>query len=420
MPRLIVCVLLVATVLLGGSPAVAQLPPAPTPTAPPTTTPNTDACPYATLPAPPTDASEVPAPGQTVPAPLPVQDPPVGGLGTCGVDVPAGAPPVPAGLTASGWVVVDLDSGEVLGAKDPHGRYRPASTIKLLTASLALSRLDLDTVVTGTQADADVEGSEVGIGPGGRYTVRDLVLGLLLSSGNDAAHALAVQLGGVPETVAAANELARSLGSTDTRVVTPSGLDAPGTSTSPYDLALFLRHALTVPGFGELNRTRETLFPGYADKPPFLVANDNQLVLDYPGVLGAKNGFTDDARQTFAGAAERGGRRLAVTLMRGERAPLVPVAQAAALLDWGFSVPAGTPPVGTLVDGPAAAAATTAPTTTVTPAPTAAPGPAPGAQADARATGGGSDAPALVLAGAAVLLAVLAAVLLRRRRRLRR
>ena len=421
MSRLIVCLVLVATALLGAPPAGAQ--PPVIPTAPPTTTPNTDACPYATRPAPPRDASEVPAPGQTVPAARPVADPPVGGLGRCGVDVPAGAPGLPAGLTAAGWVVVDLDSGEVLAAKDPHGRYRPASTIKLLTASLALSRLDLGTVVTGTRADADAEGSEVGIGPGGRYTVRDLLLGLLLASGNDAAHALAVQLGGVAETVAADNELARSLGATDTRVITPSGLDGPGTSTSPYDLALFLRHALDVPGFTELNLTRETLFPGYLGKPSFPVANDNQLVLDYNGVLGAKNGFTDDARHTFAGAAERGGRRLGVTLMQAERAPRSPVQQAAALLDWGFSLPAGTPDVGTLVDGPPRdpAAVDRDPTVTATPTPAPALGRGARTQAAAKDSGGsGSDVVALLAGGFAVLLGVVAIVAALRRDKHRR
>ncbi|MDJ0114594.1 serine hydrolase, partial [Rhodococcus erythropolis] len=77
-----------------------------------------------------------------------------------------------------------------------HGRYRPASTIKMLLALVALDELDLDTEITATAEDADAEGSAVGIGKGGKYTNRQLMQGLVMASGNDAAHALARQLGG--------------------------------------------------------------------------------------------------------------------------------------------------------------------------------------------------------------------------------
>src|SRR5699024_4382068 len=93
-------------------------------------------CPYREVPAPPVDASEVPAPGSTAPAPLPVPDTPVGGerLGACGDVLPDGAEPPPPELGADAWVLADLDSGRVLAARDPHGRHRPASTIKVLLA----------------------------------------------------------------------------------------------------------------------------------------------------------------------------------------------------------------------------------------------------------------------------------------------
>jgi D-alanyl-D-alanine carboxypeptidase (penicillin-binding protein 5/6) len=332
----------------------------------PFTTPNTDACPYARTPPPATDASEVPAPGTTAPAPLPRPAEPVGGsdLGGCGVVPPPGGPAVPEGISAAAWVVADLDTGVVLAAKDPHGLHRPASTLKVLTTLLVLRTLPLDQVVTGTQADADVEGSGVGVGPGGRYTVRTLLTGLLLNSGNDAAHALAVAMGGVDTTVGAMNALAASVGALDTRAATPSGLDGPGMSTSAYDLALLFRLAMTDPTFAELTATRRAQFPGYADKPAFEIDNDDQLLYGYPGALGGKPGFTDDARQTFVGAAERGGRRLVVSLMDGERTPLVPWRQAAALLDYGFALPAASGGVGRLLTTapapPAPAPATTA------------------------------------------------------------
>nr|WP_156095008.1 D-alanyl-D-alanine carboxypeptidase family protein [Nocardia lijiangensis] len=330
----------------------------PTTTTTPFSTPNTDNCPQKTKPPAPIDSSEVPAPGQPTPAPLPVPVPPVGGtrMGECGVVLPKGAPPAPKDISATAWMVSDLDTGEVLAAKDPHGRYRPASTIKVLLATVALRTLKLDTVVTGTQEDANVDGTRVGIGPGGQYTNRQLMQALIMASGNDAAHAIAAQLGGDEATVARMNQLAKSLYAFDTRAATPSGLDGPGMSTSAYDLSLLFREAMTLPLFAEFIHTEQIEFPGYpknpkipedTDHPGFFVGNDNQLLFNYDGALGGKTGFTDDARQTFVAAAERNGRRLAVTLLQAEVRPVRPWEQAARLLDYGFALPRGTE-VGTL------------------------------------------------------------------------
>lgn len=316
----------------------------------PMTTPNTDACPYRVSPPPPVDRSEAPSPGQTAPPPVPVPAQPVGGPGlrACGAVQPPGTPALPKDVSAAGWVLADLDTGKVLAAKDPHGRHRPASTIKVLLAMVALQDLDLDKVVVGTQADADADGSRVGIGPGGHYTNRQLMEGLVMNSGNDAAHALAAQLGGDQATVEKMNALAHTLGGLDTRTATPSGLDGPGMSTSAYDLALFFRDAMRNPTFAELVSAPPVQFPGYPadpaipgdhDHPGFMIANDNQLLTGYPGALGGKTGYTDDAQQTYIGSAERGGRRLVVTLMQGTRQPIVPWRQAAELLDYGFAMP---------------------------------------------------------------------------------
>ncbi|MGH3684322.1 MAG: D-alanyl-D-alanine carboxypeptidase family protein [Pseudonocardiaceae bacterium] len=309
------------------------------------------ACSPQLAPPPPVDSSEVPIPGGAAPPPMSVPDRPVGGLrmGECGLVLPAGAPTPPAGITAMSWLLADADSGEVLAAKDPHARHRPASTLKLFTALLAADQLPTDRIVVGTQADADQDGSRVGIGSGGRYTVRQLLTGLLLVSGNDAAHALAVALGGVSATVTQMNELATKLGARDTRAATPSGLDGPGMSSSAYDLALALRQVLRRPLLIELLGTRQADFPGYGDRPGFVVSNDNNLLRNYPGALGGKTGFTDDARHTQLDAAQRGGRRLMVVLMRGEQRPVSMSEQAARLLNYGFALPPGHP-VGRLVD----------------------------------------------------------------------
>ncbi len=270
-------------------------------------------------------------------------------MGGCGLVLPVGAPDLPAGVSAMSWLIADADSGEVLAAKDPHGRNRPASTLKLFTALLAVDQLPPDRVVIATQADANEDGSRVGLGPGGHYTVRQLLTGLLLDSGNDAAHALADQLGGVSATVTQMNQLAAKLGALDTRAATPSGLDGPGMSASAYDLALAFRQVLSRPLLVELLGTRQADFPGYGDRPGFVVSNDNKLLRSYPGALGGKTGFTDDARHTQLDAAQRGGRRLMVVLMRGEQRPVSMSEQAARLLTYGFALPPSHP-VGRLVN----------------------------------------------------------------------
>jgi len=276
---------------------------------------------------------------------------------------------------------------------------------------VVLDKLPLDEVITGTQADADTEGSSVGVGPGGRYTVRELLLGLLMESGNDAAHALAMRMGGEAATVQAMNTLAASLGAFDTRAVTPSGLDGAGMSTSAYDLALIFRHDIANPTFAQLTATRTMLFPSFGGKPPFLIANQDLLLDDYPGAIGGKNGFTDDARQTYVGAAQRGGRRLVVTLMAGERLPLTPEQQAMALLDYGFALPPTTNIGGLVAPG------TPRPSASVTAA--APPDGQPANAASAPVSPGGGVSPLAVLAvGVIVLLCLVGAVW--RARRLRR
>lgn len=313
-------------------------------------------CPFGTAPGPPVDESEVPRPGQAAPPPLPVPDPPVGGpaMGSCGDIAADGAPPAPPVGVAS-YVLADLDSGAVIAARNPHARLRPASLLKTLTGLLVARRLPLDETIIGTQEDADQDGTRIGMGPGGRYTVRQVFDAMMMASGNDAAHALAIRLtGSVPTTVDLMNSTAHDMGALDTRAATPSGLDGPGMSTSAYDLASIFRVAMREPAFAQAVGTARMPFPGYGTNPPFEVVNDNKLLTTgYPGYLGGKTGFTDDARHTFIGAAGRGGRRLVVVLMHGEQRPVPMYEQAATLLDYGFALTAPRP-VGTLTDARAA------------------------------------------------------------------
>lgn len=309
-----------------------------------------DTCPYRVSTPPAVDSSEIPQAGDP-PLPLPVPAKPIGGdaLRGCGVTAAAGTPPVPGDISAEAWLVADLDSGAVLAARDPHGRHRPASIVKVLVAMASLSELNLNKNVDGTAADAAVEGTKIGVAPGGTYTVNQLLHGLLMHSGNDAASALTTQLGSMPVALDKINALAGKLGGRDTRVATPSGLDGPGMSTSAYDMGLFYRYAWQNPTFADIVATRAFDFPGHGDHPGYELENDNQLLYHYPGALGGKTGYTDDAGQTFVGAANRDGRRLMAVLLHGTRQPIAPWQQAAHLLDYGFATAPGTR-VGTLIE----------------------------------------------------------------------
>jgi D-alanyl-D-alanine carboxypeptidase (penicillin-binding protein 5/6) len=307
-------------------------------------------CPYKVSTPQAVDSSEVPKAGDP-PIPLAVPPKPVGGeaLGSCGIVAAPGTPPLPNDISAEAWLVTDLDSGAVIVAKDPHGRHRPASIIKVLVAMASINAFNLNKPVTGTAEDAAAEGTKVGIDDGGAYTINQLLHGLLMHSGNDAAHALAMQLGGMQQALEKINVLAAKLGGRDTRVATPSGLDGPGMSTSAYDIGLFYRYAWQNPTFADIVATRTFDFPGHGDHPGYQLENDNQLLYKYQGALGGKTGYTDDAGQTFVGAANHNGRRLMAVLMHGTRQPIAPWEQAAHLLDYGFSTAAGTQ-IGSLIE----------------------------------------------------------------------
>ncbi|HET6703456.1 serine hydrolase, partial [Amycolatopsis sp.] len=293
-------------------------------------------------PPPPVDTSERPAPGQPAPPPLAVPAVPAGGdrMAECGLITPDGALNPPDGNTAASWLVQDLDTGAVVAAKDPHARQRPASLIKTLLALVVITQLYTQQPIVATKEDAEQECTCVGLVAGGRYTVDQLLHGLLLHSGNDVAHAFATALGGVDATVAKMNALAAKIGALDTRAATPSGLDGPGMSTSAYDISLIFHYAMKQPEFAKVVATKNFVFPPTGGKPAIPIYNDNKLLGVYPGFLGGKTGFTDDARHTYVGAAQRKGKRLAVVMLRAEQKPTKVVDQAAKLLDYGFALEA--------------------------------------------------------------------------------
>jgi D-alanyl-D-alanine carboxypeptidase (penicillin-binding protein 5/6) len=293
-----------------------------------------------------------------VPPPRDPALPAVGGegLATAGLTLPPGAPSLPTSISATSWVVADLGTGAVVGGCGPHEMSPPASVQKLLLAATVMPKLDPAQVVEVTQSDMDFEpgSSAMGLLLGGHYSVETLWLGLMLNSGNDAANVLA-RLGGGSAGLAgglqAMNDTARHLGALDTHAATPSGLDGPDQFTSAYDLALIARACFARADFRKYASTQVATVPAQPPQDPkgFQISNDNQLLYRYPGALGGKVGFTDLARHTYVGVAERDGRRLAVALLGAENEPALGWEQGVALLDWGFSVPAGAS-VGRLVE----------------------------------------------------------------------
>ena len=274
-----------------------------------TTAPDTDSCPHSLVPAEPSTTSEELAPGQATPTPLP----PVDGA-ACGVTAPRGFK-VNKDVVASAWMVSDLDSGEIIAMKDPNGRYRPASIIKALLALVVIEELPLDQRITATMEDASVEGSAVGIGPEGTYTVEQLLQGLLMASGNDAAHALATALGGDEDALRKVNEKAREIGTRSTVAASYSGLDAAGMSTSAADISLIYREAFANDTFARIVDTEHVDFPGWGEMPGYELWNDNGLYLNDPDGIGGKTGYTEDAQHTFVGAIDRDGRRLQAVIL---------------------------------------------------------------------------------------------------------
>jgi D-alanyl-D-alanine carboxypeptidase (penicillin-binding protein 5/6) len=242
---------------------------------------------------------------------------------------PPGAIALPDG-PAEAWLLADLDSGRILASHDPYGQHAPASTIKPLLAMVALDNLRPDNFARANKSHTEVECSCVGLEPGQAYTTRQLVEALLMVSGNDAANMLADMLGGQAVAVAAMNRKAATLGARSTRASSPSGLDGPGweSITTPHDLAVIYRAALTYPLIAQIFGERSAQFPGKT------ITAQNELLSRYPGTIAGKTGFTNLARHTFVAAAQRGNRRLIVVEMYGQGDLY---GQAIGLFDWGFA-----------------------------------------------------------------------------------
>jgi serine-type D-Ala-D-Ala carboxypeptidase (penicillin-binding protein 5/6) len=262
------------------------------------------------------------------------------------VNYPSGSVPRLPKIKASAWVIADAGTGQVLAAKDPHGWYRPASTLKVLTAISLIPALNPDAMVVASKQATTVSPNIVGLLAGHSYKVSDLFTALLTISANDAAMALAQATGSLSQGMAVINAEARHLQADDTVAITPNGLDAPGQHTSAYDLALFARQGLTMPAFLKYDQTTSAQFK-ISKKKSVGLWNQNSLLATYQGALGGKIGWTNAAGATYVGMARRHGVTLIVTLLHCPA--LTEINAGKSLLNWGFAVDGKVRPVGALV-----------------------------------------------------------------------
>lgn len=239
-------------------------------------------------------------------------------LAMSGISVTASA--APENVSAVSAIVIEADTGTSLWEKNADEHRAMASTTKIMTALLTIEAGDLDREFTVDPLAILVEGTSMGLREGDRVSRRDLLYGILLPSGNDAANAAAVSVSGsISSFVKLMNSRAKELGLSDTQFVTPSGLDAQGHYTTARDLAKLTAFAMKNEVFREVVacKSAEVEF----GNPPYkrTLYNSNKMLKRYDGAIGVKTGFTDNARRCLVSAAERDGVTLiAVTLNAGD------------------------------------------------------------------------------------------------------
>jgi serine-type D-Ala-D-Ala carboxypeptidase (penicillin-binding protein 5/6) len=246
--------------------------------------------------------------------------------------------PAPA-LRARSAILLDLDSGQLLLQKDPTGRYAPASLTKVVTALVALDRMRLDQVVTVPSSINQLpwDSTRMGLRAGERVTVRELMDGLFLNSGNDAAITLSEAVMPRADFIRLMNTKAASLGMADTHFMNPVGLDDPGHFSSAADLSLAARELdRRYPEVAAIAATPALTLPATASHHAYGLYNLNQLVRTYRGATGLKTGWTGRAGGCLIATATRDGRHLMAVVMGSSRI----FDEAAALLDYGFASPA--------------------------------------------------------------------------------
>jgi D-alanyl-D-alanine carboxypeptidase (penicillin-binding protein 5/6) len=209
-------------------------------------------------------------------------------------------------VQARAWALVDARSGDVLLSSAANRQLPIASTTKLMTAWVVLHELPLDRIVTAAPYHPEYGESLMGLRAGETVSVRDLLYGLILLSGNDAAHTLAIAAAGSTAAfVGEMNRRAAALGLSHTHYANPVGLDQKGNYSSALDLATLTRHLLRVPAFARIADSRSAYLR--STDPPRRIKSINELLEDAPWITGVKTGHTFGALYVLVGSGRRKG-----------------------------------------------------------------------------------------------------------------
>lgn len=254
---------------------------------------------------------------------------------SCVLPVQAGQKAQVPEVSAKAAVLLVADTREVLFAKNGAQQRPMASTTKIMTALLALEAGTPQRVLRITQEMVQVEGSALGLKAGDQITMQDLLTGMLLCSGNDAANAVALSLEkSIPAFAQKMNQRARQMGMQHTNFETPSGLDAERHYSTAYDMALLGSTAIQNPAFVEIC-SQENATIRFGDPPvQHTVRNSNRILREYDGAIGIKTGFTKKSGRCLVTAATREG----ITLVAVTLSAANDWADHRKLLDYGFSI----------------------------------------------------------------------------------
>ena len=231
------------------------------------------------------------------------------------------------GASAHSFVLMEARTGQVLAERNANEQMLIASTTKIMTAIVTLQHAEMDEVVTVDPNAVGIEGSSMYLRAEEMLTVGDLLFGLMLSSGNDAATALAYHVaGGVEEFAALMNAQAKDLGMENSNFQNPHGLDADAHYSTALDMAILTAFALENEDFLQIVSTRSAQVAGRS------LVNSNKLLWRYPDAIGVKTGYTRAAGRSLVGAAQRDGTRLIVVTLSAPN----DWSDHSALFDWGF------------------------------------------------------------------------------------
>ena len=225
-------------------------------------------------------------------------------------------------INAQGCALIDASSGTVLYGKNENYTFEPASTTKVMTALVVLDKCNLTDEVTVKEDFTTIDGTAIGLLNGDVLTVHDLLLGLMMESGNDCANALAYHVcGSIDGFAQLMNEKAKELGATATSFRNPSGLPDPEHLTTPHDLALFLREAIKNQDFIDIATTPYATITMINNPDRTIIVNNKNYMINknskyyYQYALCGKNGYTTKANHTYVSAAEKDGHILVASFL---------------------------------------------------------------------------------------------------------